>query len=51
MRLPTFIILGHTLLKRTTLVLHRGRVEKVFYPVFPPNLNAEEVATWLQSVV
>lgn len=50
MRLPTFVILGNKLLQRTTLVLRQGRVEKVFYPVFPPNLNAEEVLTWLRSV-
>jgi peroxiredoxin len=50
LRLPTFVILGNELLQRTTLVLRQGRVEKVFYPVFPPNLNAEEVLTWLRSV-
>jgi peroxiredoxin len=35
------------LLKRLTLILHDGVVEHVFYPVFPPNKNAEEVITWL----
>ncbi len=24
-----------------------GRIEKAFYPVFPPNRNAEEVISWL----
>lgn len=28
----------------------RGRVVKVFYPVFPPNANAETVLKWLNSV-
>ena len=49
MGLPTFVIHGHTLLKRTTLVLHQGRVEKVFYPVFPPDRNAAEVLAWLST--
>jgi peroxiredoxin len=36
-----------TLIKRTTLILRDGRIEKVFYPVFPPDRNAEEVIDWL----
>jgi peroxiredoxin len=47
--LPTFEYDGLTLYKRVTLVLHDGRVEKVFYPVFPPDRNAEEVLEWLDS--
>jgi peroxiredoxin len=35
------------LLKRLTLVVRDGRIEKVFYPVFPPDRNAEEVLDWL----
>lgn len=49
LRLPTFVIQGNTLLKRTTLVLHQGRIEKVFYPVFPPDKNAREVLEWLRA--
>jgi peroxiredoxin len=45
--LPTFEFEGSTLLKRVTLVLAGGRVEHVFYPVFPPDRNAAEVAEWL----
>jgi hypothetical protein len=26
-----------------------GWIEKVFYPVFPPDRNAEEVLGWLRS--
>jgi peroxiredoxin len=36
-------------LKRLTMVMNDGRIEKVFYPVFPPDRNAEEVITWLQQ--
>jgi peroxiredoxin len=47
--LPTFEIEGLTLYKRVTLVAERGVVVKVFYPVFPPDRNAEEVVAWLGS--
>jgi peroxiredoxin len=45
--LPTFDIEGMTLYKRLALVAERGRIVKVFYPVFPPDRNAEEVVAWL----
>ncbi|HEY5572091.1 MAG TPA: peroxiredoxin [Anaerolineales bacterium] len=45
--LPVFEIDAMTLIKRITLILRDGLVEKVFYPVFPPDKNAEEVITWL----
>jgi peroxiredoxin len=47
--LPTFDFEGVRLLKRLTLVVRAGRVEHVFYPVFPPNRHAEEVLTWLSQ--
>jgi peroxiredoxin len=46
-RLPTFEVDGMVLLKRLTLVLRDGAIEKVFYPVFPPDRNAEDVLAWL----
>lgn len=49
MNLPTFEASGMTLLKRLTLVISDGVVEHVFYPVFPPDRNASEVAEWLSS--
>jgi peroxiredoxin len=49
LRLPTFEIEGLTLYKRLTLVADQGRVEKVFYPVFPPDANAGEVLAYLRS--
>jgi hypothetical protein len=30
-------------------VARGGRIEKVFYPVFPPDANAAEVESWLCS--
>ena len=49
LRLPTFEAAGQTLLKRFTLVVSGGRIEHVFYPVFPPDKHAEEVLAWLRS--
>src|SRR5712692_6769027 len=49
LRLPTFSVEGMTLLKRLTLIVANGRIEHVFYPVFPPDKHAEEVIAWLKS--
>lgn len=49
MRLPTFRTSGMTLLKRLTLVIHDGIIQHVFYPVFPPDQNATEIAAWLTA--
>src|SRR5438067_6306815 len=49
LKLPTFEVVGMTLLKRLTLVLSRGEVEHVFYPVFPPDQNARQVLDWLRA--
>src|SRR5579871_842449 len=48
-RLPTFEIAGHTLYKRLALVAVGGWVAKVFYPVFPPDRNAQDVVDWLRA--
>jgi peroxiredoxin len=50
LRLPTFEFESMTLLKRLTLIIKDAVVEKVFYPVFPPDKNAEEVALWLRGL-
>jgi peroxiredoxin (alkyl hydroperoxide reductase subunit C) len=49
LRLPTFEFEGATLIKRLTLVISRKRIEKVFYPVFPPDEHAMEVVLWLRK--
>ncbi|MBD0356491.1 MAG: redoxin family protein, partial [Rubrobacter sp.] len=49
--LPTFGVASMTLLKRITLIIDSGRIEKVFYPVFPPDKNAQEVIEWLSRNV
>lgn len=50
LNLPTFSVAGMTLLKRMALVIDDGRITKAFYPVFPPDKNAAEVAAWLQEL-
>jgi peroxiredoxin len=47
--LPTFDFHGARLYKRLALVAERGRIVKVFYPVFPPDENAAEVVAWLEG--
>ena len=48
LRLPTFEAGGMRLIKRLTLVVRDGRIEHVFYPVFPPNESAAQVLDWLE---
>jgi peroxiredoxin len=31
------------------LVIDDGTIVKVFYPVFPPDKNAQEVVAWLST--
>jgi peroxiredoxin len=49
MRFPTFRREGITMLKRMALVISDSLIEKVFYPVFPPDQNATSVAMWLKN--
>lgn len=53
LRLPTFEFAWSfgaqpaELIKRLTLVIRDGRIEHLFYPVFPSNKDAEQVQAWL----
>jgi peroxiredoxin len=49
LKLPTFTVDGMVLMKRLTLVVKGGRIEHVFYPVFPPDKHADEVIAWLKQ--
>jgi peroxiredoxin len=49
LRLPTFEVEGMRLLKRLTLIVRDGRIEHVFYPVFPPDRSADDVLHWLKA--
>ena len=47
LQLPTFEVEGKRLIKRLTLIADGGKIVKVFYPVFPPDKNAQDVLDWL----
>lgn len=47
--LPAMTVDEMTLLKRMTLISRNGIIERVFYPVFPPDRNAQDVMDWLRS--
>ena len=49
LKLPIFEVAGMTLIKRLTLIARAGAIEKVFYPVFPPDQNAEQVLSWFRA--
>jgi peroxiredoxin len=49
LRLPAFTVAGSRLIKRLTLIARAGRVEEVFYPVFPPDADAGRVVEWLAT--
>lgn len=49
LKLPTFKVNELLLYKRLTLIAERAVIRKVFYPVFPPNQNAQQVIAWLKT--
>lgn len=49
LRLPTFTVDGMRLIKRLTLIARENRIERVFYPVFPPSSSASDVVAWLEN--
>lgn len=50
MKLPTFTFAGERLIKRMAWYIEDGKIKKVFYPVFPPDKNADEVLAWLKTL-
>ena len=48
LQLPTFEMAGIRLIRRLTMVISDGRIEHVFYPVFPPDRSALQVVDWLR---
>ena len=49
LRIPTFTVSNMVLSKRVTLIIKDRTIEKVFYPVFPPDKNADQVISYLQQ--
>jgi len=48
LKLPTFLFNSTRLLKRAAWFCEDGRIQKIFYPVFPPDKNAETVLSWIK---
>jgi len=49
LHLPTFTAGGLELYKRLTIIVDEGQIVKIFYPVFPPDENADGVLAWLRD--
>ena len=50
LQLPTFEVPTYQkLIKRLTFIADKGKIIKVFYPVFPPDRNAQDVIDWLKQ--
>jgi peroxiredoxin len=49
--LPTFETGGVVYLRRLTLALKDGRIERTFYPVHPPGAHPRDVLVWLNELV
>jgi peroxiredoxin len=49
LRFPTFDFADMTLIKRLTLIIDKGVITNVFYPVFPPDESANETLRWLKE--
>lgn len=47
--LPGFEADGQRLLSRLTMIARDGVIEQVFYPVFPPDRDADNVLDWLRA--
>jgi peroxiredoxin (alkyl hydroperoxide reductase subunit C) len=51
LRLPTFTVAEQTLLRRLAWIQRDGTIVRVFYPVFPPDKNADDVLAALRALV
>jgi peroxiredoxin len=49
LRLPTMDVAGYPLFKRIAWIARDGSIERVFYPVFPPDRNASIVLAALRE--
>ena len=49
LNLPVFKAAELLLYKRLTIIAEQNIIQKVFYPIFPPNENAAQVIAWLKS--
>lgn len=50
LNLPTFEVDGMILTKRVTIICEDTKIIKVFYPVFPPQKNVEDVIAFVKGL-
>jgi peroxiredoxin len=51
LRLPTFIYKENRYIKRLTLVVLNGVIDRVIYPVFPSNSDSAKIQQWLNNLI
>lgn len=49
LRLPMFMAAGMELYCRLTLIIRKGMIVHIFYPIFPPDAHAGDVVEWLEK--
>jgi peroxiredoxin len=47
--LPTFTVASMRLLRRVTIISNSGVIERVFYPIFPPDRHPVDVVSYLKT--
>ena len=47
--LPTFTVASMRLLRRVTIISNSGVIERVFYPIFPPDRHPADVVSYLKT--
>ncbi len=50
LNLPMMSVGGMRLFRRLTLITRDGKIERIFYPVFPPDRNARDVLDTLRAL-
>ncbi|PPR47716.1 MAG: putative peroxiredoxin bcp [Alphaproteobacteria bacterium MarineAlpha5_Bin9] len=49
LKIPTFKVDKTIFVKRITFIIQNSYIEKVFYPIFPPDRNVKDVINWLKE--
>ena len=49
LNIPTFQFENKVMYKRMTLVVRESKINKVFYPIFPPDKHIFEIIEWLKN--
>ena len=49
LKLPIFEWEAEKLVKRLAMAVKDGKIMKVWYPIFPPDISAHQVVEWLKN--